>query len=105
MSKQPLIGKFWFAHGVLAVALQAIVAAPLALLGIAPWLAAAIGAAVVVVAYAARERVQAEAVTGRNTALWNWSGNPKAAKDIGVPAALTGAIVAAAAIMEAINGV
>lgn len=103
MSK-PLIGQFWFAHGALALIGQVIVAAPLALLGFALWVSAAIGAAVVVVAYAARERVQAEAVTGRNTALWNWSGNPKAAQDIGVPAALTGVVVVAIAIMENLNG-
>jgi hypothetical protein len=50
MTKPPLIGQFWFAHGALAVAVQAIAAVPLLLIGLAPSLAAGIGAAFVVVA-------------------------------------------------------
>ena len=94
-----LMANFYFAHGFLAVCIQAAIAVPLVLLGIAPWLAAIIGAGAVILAYASRERAQAEAVTGRNTPLWNWSGNPKAAKDIGLPAALTLAVAAAIFIL------
>lgn len=94
-----LMANFYFAHGFLAVLIQAAIAAPLVLLGIAPWLAAIIGAGAVILAYASRERAQAEAVTGRNAPLWSWSGNPKAAKDIGVPAALTLAVAAAIFIL------
>ena len=93
-----LMANFWFAHGFLAVLIQAAIAVPLVLLGIAPWLAATIGAGAVILAYASRERAQAERVAGRNAPLWDWSGNPKALKDIGVPAALTLTIAAAAAL-------
>jgi hypothetical protein len=98
------MANFWFAHGFLAVAIQAAIAGALILLGIAPWLAALIGAGAVILAYASRERAQAERVAGRNAPLWDWSGNPKAAQDIGVPAALTGVVVVAIAIMENLNG-
>jgi len=99
-----LMANFYFAHGFLAVCIQAAIAAPLMLLGIAPWLAATIGAGAVILAYASRERAQAEAVTGRNTPLWSWGGNPKALRDIGVPALLTlavAAFTAAAGILPA----
>jgi hypothetical protein len=98
------MANFYFAHGFLAVCIQAAIAAPLMLLGIAPWLAATIGAGAVILAYASRERAQAEAVTGRNTPLWSWGGNPKALRDIGVPALLTlavAAFTAAAGILPA----
>ena len=93
-----IMANFWFAHGFLAVCIQAAIAVPLVLLNVAPWLAALIGAGAVILAYASRERAQAERVTGRNTPLWSWGGNPKAAKDIGLPAALTLTIAAAAAL-------
>ena len=94
-----LLANFWVAHGVLALVIQAAIAAPLWLLGVAPWLAALIGAGAVILAYVARERAQAERATGRNTPLTDWSGNPKAAQDIGVPAALTLAAAAVAALV------
>jgi hypothetical protein len=93
-----IMANFWFAHGALAVFMQAAIAAALVLLNVAPWLAALIGAGAVILAYASRERAQAERVAGRNAPLWDWSGNPKALKDIGVPAALTLTIAAAAAL-------
>ena len=93
-----IMANFYFAHGFLAVLIQAAIAVPLVLLNVAPWLSATIGAGAVILAYASRERAQAERVAGRNAPLWDWSGNPKAAKDIGVPAALTLTIAAAAAL-------
>jgi uncharacterized membrane protein YphA (DoxX/SURF4 family) len=99
-----LMANFWFAHGFLAVFIQAVIAGALVLLGIAPWLAALIGAGAVILAYASRERAQAERVAGRNAPLWDWSGNPKAAKDIGVPAALTLGVTLAAFLVEQAAG-
>ena len=93
-----IMANFYFAHGFLAVLIQAAIAVPLVLLGIAPWLATLIGAGAVILAYASRERAQAERVAGRNAPLWDWAGNPKAAKDIGVPAALTLAVAGAVAL-------
>lgn len=97
-----IMQNFWFAHGFLAVFIQAAIAGALVLLGIALWLAAGIGAGAVILAYASRERAQAERVTGRNTPLWDWRGNPKAMKDIGVPAALTLAVTGIVVIVSAL---
>ena len=98
------MANFWFAHGFLAVFCQAAIAAPLVFFGLPIWLSAGVGAVFVLGAYIGRERMAVEHVTGRNTPLWDWRGNPKALKDIGVPAALVCAVTAALAIMESING-
>jgi hypothetical protein len=93
-----IMANFWFAHGALAVFMQAAIAVGLVLLGISLWLAALIGAGAVILAYAARERAQVEVATGRNTPLWDWRGNPKAAKDVGVPAILVLIVAGLAAL-------
>lgn len=80
-----MLSKFWFAHGLLALIVQAVIAGLLFLLGLPLWNALLVGASFVVGAYVGRERKTVEEATGRNTPLWNWRGNPKAAQDIGLP--------------------
>jgi hypothetical protein len=95
-----MIMSFWFRHGVLALLVQAVLATPVALLGFPLWQAAAFGAAFVVGAYVSRERHQAEVGSGSaSIPLWQWSGNPKAAMDIAVPAALVSAATLAAYLL------
>lgn len=95
-----MIMAFWFRHGVLALLAQAVLAAPVALLGFPLWQAAALGGAFVIGCYVGRERHQAEVGSGRaDIPLWQWSGNPKAFVDIAVPAALVAATALGACLL------
>ena len=83
-----MLNKFWFAHGLLALIFQALIAAPLFLVGWPLWNALLVGAAFVVGSYVGRERKTVEEAQGRKPPLWDWRGNPKAFQDIGVPSAI-----------------
>lgn len=96
-----LMGKKWFAHGIVALAAQAAVAIPAALLGFGIWQALALGAAFSIGCYIGRERHTVEAATSRAEPLWSLRGNPSAVLDVGLPAVLTAAATVIAAAIGA----
>lgn len=98
-----LMSRKWFAHGVVALAAQAAIAIPAALLGFGIWQALALGAAFSIGCYIGRERHTVEAATSRAEPLWSLRGNPSATLDVGLPAALTAAATAVAAAIEVLR--
>jgi uncharacterized membrane protein len=80
---------FWFAHGAVAICTQLIVAVIPILLGFGVWQSVLLVALFTTGCYVGRERHQAEVGSNsRHIMPWDWSGNPKALKDIGVPTIL-----------------
>lgn len=84
-----LINEFWFAHGVIAIITQLMVALAVWLLGMSLLHAFMLGAAFTIGCYVGRERKVAE-INANNRALmpWSWSHNPSVVQDVGVPTML-----------------
>jgi hypothetical protein len=99
-----LLDSFWFAHGVVAILTQIIIATPFFFLGYTPWESLLFGGLFSLGCYVGRERHQAElGSNSRYIAPWDFSGNPKAFKDIGLPFILVSLIIVISFFINNLN--